>query len=158
MKIAAIIFGALAFVATAGGVFLFWVSSAFVCFDVCPPVSLAGRQLTGAAALTLGPGLLLSLAAWILTLIALRAEGRSAAFLVTLLTPVVVIIVAALTLYIAGGSFAPVANSGPPEVAPADRQVSSDWISATRYAAIPLIIWPLVSLIEVLIALRQRRN
>ncbi|HEU0026666.1 MAG TPA: hypothetical protein VFQ25_06075 [Ktedonobacterales bacterium] len=151
MRIAAIILGALALVATAGGIFFYWIASAFICFDVCPPVSFVGQRLSSAAALSLGPGLLLSLAACILSLLALRAQGRSTAFLVTLAAPFVVIIAAVLILYVAGGSLTPVAVSGPPEVAPANRQVSSDWLNATRYAVMPLIIWPLVSFIAVLL-------
>ncbi len=150
MRIAAIILGGLALAGTATGIFFYWIGSAFICFDVCPPVSSIGPQLLRAAALSLSPGLLLSLAAWILSLITLRAGGRSTAFLVTLLTPIIVIIAAALTLSIAGGSFTPVAVSGPPEVAPAGRQVSTDWINATRYAAAPLVIWPAATCIAIL--------
>lgn len=157
MRIAAIILGALALVATAAGIFFYWIGSALICLDVCPPVSSAGQQLSSAAALSLGPGLLLSLAACILSLIALRAQGRSTAFIVTLATPFVAIALAALVLYIAGGSLTPVA-AGPTDAAPADRQVSSDWINATRYAVMPLVIWPLVSFIAALLRPAKRQG
>lgn len=158
MRIAAIILGAIALLTIQVEVFFFWISSAFICFDACPPVSSIGPQLLHTAALSLGSGLLLSLVAWILSLIVLRAEGRSTAFLVTLLTPIVVIIAAALTLYIAGGSFTPVAATGGESPAPADPQVSSDWIRATSYAVFPLIIWPFVSFITALWRLVRPRG
>ena len=157
MRIAAIILSALALVATAAGIFFYWIGSAFICFDVCPPVSFAGQRILSAAALTLGPGLLLSLAACILSLIALRAQGRSTAFVIALATPFVVIALAALILYIGGGSLTPVA-AGPTDVAPANRQVSFDWLNATRYAVMPLVIWPLVSLIAALLRPAQRQS
>jgi hypothetical protein len=157
MRIAAIILGVLALIATAVGIFFYWIGSALICLDACPPVSSVGPQLLRAAALSLGPGLLLSLAACILSLAVLRAQGRSTAFIVTLVTPFVAIALAALILYIAGGSLTPVA-AGPADVAPANRQVSSDWVNATRYAVMPLVIWPLISLIAALLRPVQRRS
>ncbi len=157
MRRTAIILSALAVFALGAGMFAYWIGSAFICFDVCPPVSLAGQLLLRVVGVTLCPGLLLSLTACILSLTVLRAQGRSTAFLVSLMTPFVVIAVAALILYIAGGSLTPVA-AGPADVAPANRQVSSDWINATRYAVMPLVIWPLVSLIAILLRPAQRRS
>lgn len=147
MRIAAIIVSVLALIAMAGGVFFFWIVSAFMCFDVCPSVTFAGQQLPRIIALTLGPGVILSLAAWIISLLYTRANGRSAVFIVTLIAPIVLAIAVILILLLAGGSLTPVAVSGPPEVAPANRQVSIDWLDVTRYAVMPLVIWPLISLI-----------
>lgn len=136
--------------AIAGGVFVYWIGSAFICVDACPPISSANQQLPVLVAITLGPGLLLSLSAWILSLLYTRSQNRPRFFIAIIATPVAVALALALILYITGGSFTPVAVSGPLEVAPASRQISSDWLNATRYAVIPLIIWPLVSFIAAL--------
>ena len=120
MRIAAIILGVLALLASAGGIFAYWIGSAFICVDVCPPVSFASQQLPVLAAFTLGPGILLSLAAWILSLLYVRSQGRWTFFIALIVTPVAVAIAVALILYLAGGSFTPVANAGPSDVAPAN--------------------------------------
>ena len=150
MRITAILLGGLALLAIAGGIFVYWLGSTFICVDVCPPISSANQQLPVLVAVTLGPGLLLSLAAWILSLLYTRSQNRPRFFIAIILTPVAAALAVALILYITSGSFTPIAVSGPPEVAPASRQISSDWLNATRYAVIPLIIWPLVSFIAAL--------
>ncbi len=158
MRLAAIIVSVLAIVTMAGGIFMFWIVSAYMCFDVCPSVTSAGQQLPRIIALTLGPGFLLSLAAWVLSLFYTRSQGLAPVFIASIVTPIAVAIAVALILYFAGGSFAPLAVSGPPEVAPADRQVSSDWLNVARYAVMPLVIWPLVSLIAALLRSSQPRG
>jgi hypothetical protein len=146
MKLAALILSILALLATLGGMFAYGVGAAFICFDVCPPVSSASQQLPILTAATLGPGYLLSLAAWIVGLLYIRGQGRVAWFIVLMVTPLVVVAAIVALLLIVGGSLAPVAVAGPAEVAPTDRQISVDWLTATTYAIIPLIAWPIVSL------------
>jgi hypothetical protein len=151
MRLAAIILSVLAFFALGAGIFFYWVGSAFICFDVCPPVSSAGQQLLRVVTVSLGPGLLLALAAWITGLLYLRAGGRRGAYIATLVTPLVLVAVVALIMLLAGGSLTPVAVAGPPEIAPAYRQLSSDWLNVTRYAVTPLAIWAVVIFIAVLL-------
>ena len=158
MRLAAILLGIFALLAIAGGIFAYWIGSAFLCVDVCPPVSFAEQQLPVLAAFTLGPGLLLSLAAWILSLLYVWSQGRTTIFIALLTTPLIVAIAGVLILLLAGGSLTPVAVSGPPEVAPADRQISSEWLDVTRYAVLPLLLWPLVSFLAALLLPAQSRG
>ncbi len=158
MRITSIILSPLAAFALIAGMFAYWIGSVVICIDACPSVSLAGQPLLRVVGVTLGPGQLLALAACIVSLLVLRAQDRSTTFLVALMAPFIVFAVAALVLYIVGGSLTPVAAAGWESVAPPDRQVSPDWINATRYAVMPIVIWPLVSLIALLLSPAQRRS
>lgn len=150
MRLTAIILSVLAFFALVSSIFIYWFGSAFFCFDVCQPASSVGPQLLRLGAMIFGPGLIISLVAWIFALLYVRAEGHTIAFIVILATPFVVVAVAALIMLLAGGSLTPVAVSGPPEVALAERQLSADWLNVTRYAVAPLFIWPVVTFIAAL--------
>ena len=76
MRLTSVILSALAFFTLVGGVYFYWIGSAFICFDNCPPVSIASQQLLRLVAVALGPGLLLSFAAWILSLLYTRSQNR----------------------------------------------------------------------------------
>jgi hypothetical protein len=154
VKVAALIVNILAALAALGGMFVYALGSTFICVDVCPSVSSASQQLPVVAGVTLGPGILLSLAACILSMLYVRSQGRPVWFVLTLVTPLAVGATIVTLLLLLGGSLTPVAVSGPADVAPADRQVSVTWLTATTYAVIPLLVWPLVSLAAAL----TRRN
>ncbi|HEU0026665.1 MAG TPA: hypothetical protein VFQ25_06070 [Ktedonobacterales bacterium] len=151
MRTAAIILSVLALTVTALGMLAYVYGESFLCFSRCPSVSSAGEAVVVWGAIALGPALLLSLVAWILSLLLARARGRSTAFIVTLMTPIAVIAAGALILYLIGG-VAPVAAAGDMTFPPADRQVSDGWVGASFVAPGPLIIWPLVSFVVALMS------
>lgn len=154
MKLAALIVSILAIMGVAVGVFVYWIGSALVCVDVCPPVSSAGQQVGSVFAVTLGPGLLLTLVAMALTLLAARGEGHGALRGALIASPFVAAIAALAVLLLAGGSLTPVA-AGPVDVPLDARQVSSDWMNATRYAVLPLLVWPLMTLVATIASVRR---
>jgi hypothetical protein len=102
-------------------------------------------------AIFLGPGLLLSLAASVVSILAMRADGRTTALIVTSAAPLIALVAVALLMYFVAGSFTPLANPGPPEVAAVDRQLSQTWLSGVSYAVIPLVFWPLATFLATLI-------
>lgn len=151
MRLTAIVLASVATLTLAGGIFGYWLGAAFICFDVCPPAATFTPTWLRMLAIFLGPGLLLSIAASITGVLSLRAEGRGVALIIAVVAPIIAIVALALVMQFVAGSFTPLVNAGPPEVAPADRQLSQVWLGATNYAVIPLIIWPIAALLTALI-------
>ena len=151
MRLTALILGGVATLALGAGIFGYWLGVAFTCFDVCPPASTFTPTWLRMMAIFLGPGLLLSLGASVFSILTLRAEGRTTALIVASAAPIVALVAATLIMYFGAGSFVPLANPGPVDVAEADRQLSQAWLGATNYAVIPLVVWPLAAFLATLI-------
>jgi hypothetical protein len=151
MRLTAIILAAIATLAIMAGIFGYWLGTAFACFDVCPPASTFTPTWLRMIAIFLGPGFILSLAATVFTILAARADGRTTTLIVAIVAPIIAVVALALIMYFFAGSFTPLANSGPPEVAEAARQLSQAWLNGTAYAVIPLVFWPLATFLAVLI-------
>lgn len=151
MRLTAIILAGIGTLALGAGIFGYWIGVGLACFDVCPPASTFTPTWLRMIGIFLGPGLLISLAASVFAILALRAEGRSTALIVAIAAPLVALIAAALLMYFGAGSFTPLANPGPAEVAEAQRQLSHDWLNGTNYAVIPLVLWPLATFLATLI-------
>jgi hypothetical protein len=160
MRRAAVIVAMLAFIATMVGMLIYWLSTSFLCFDVCPSVGSAIQLVVSGAVASLAPGVILSFAAWVLCFFAIRGQRRVALLLTLLLvTPVVVVLISALMLFLAGGSsFAPVAAAGGETLPPAQRQVTAVWVSSAAYSAGPLLFWPVVSLVVALLTAPRSRG
>lgn len=151
MRLTAIILAGIGTLALGAGIFGYWIGAALTCFDVCPPASTFTPTWLRMLGLFLGPGLLLSLVASVLAIVSLRAEGRSTALIIAIAAPIVALGAWALLMYFSAGSFTPLANPGPAEVAVADRQLSHDWLNGVNYAVIPLVVWPLATFLAALI-------
>lgn len=136
MRVTALILAAIATLTMDAGIFIYWAQTAFACFDVCPPASTFANTWLRMLATSVLPGIILAVAASVVAIIALRAERRSAALVVAVLTPILSAVAVALTLYFVAGGFTPLANPGPPEVAPQDRQLWQPWIGGTAYAVL----------------------
>jgi hypothetical protein len=150
VKAAALVWSILAIVAGAVCWFAFDFGLLTICFDACLPVSRAVPQLFIVAGVTLGPGILVSLLAWILGLFYLRSQGRAVWFRILVGTPLVAVVAMLPIMYLTGHSLAPTTEYSAPQPL-----IDRHWLAGPLYAIIPLMIaWPITCLIAALT--RQR--
>lgn len=143
MKITAIAMGIVATIAMGAAIYFYWILQALICFDACPSVAEAGAIIGRSALYTLAPAVVVAGVSWAITLRLARAQNRATAFVLVLIAPMIVTMVGVAILFFVGGSLTPVGISYPP----GNSQVSTHWLAAVDYAIVPLIVWPLFSLI-----------
>lgn len=155
MRIASIILAAVATLVIDVGLYFYVTANAISCIQSCPSIPDFTAQWMRTILYALGPGILLSLIATALGLLASRLKPRSAVFIVTLLAPVVVAALIALIMQFVAGSFLPVAGVG---VNPTYIPLSFTWILGATLAATPLAAWPLATFVaQVASTLRARK-
>jgi hypothetical protein len=148
MKVAALVWCILALLTGLVCWVAYLIGLLAICFDTCLPVSSATPQLFAIAGVTLGPGILVSLLAWILSLLYLRGQRRGIWFRILAITPLMAVVAAIPILYLTGHSLIPVADFGEPGVVFPQPLIDRNWLSATAYAIIPLMIaWPTACLV-----------
>lgn len=154
MRIAAIISAALATLALYAGLFFYFLTELFACFDYCPPVSSYTDQWYTTVAMWLAPGVGLAVVASALAIIAMRLERRTTALILAVAVPILSVIAVVLLLAFVAGGLTPIANMSAPAADPSEPVVSSAWITGSIFASLPLGIWPLATFLIALIIIK----
>jgi hypothetical protein len=157
MKIAALVWSVLAIAAALIACIAYQLGLATICFDVCLPLSAAGPELAHVITGTLGPSVLCSLLAWILSLFYLYGQRRRVWFSVLAVTPLIVVLAALLTLYLTAGSLTPIADTSL-TIVPPEPLISRSWLSDTPGAIIWLAVWPIMSFLAALTRQQARAS
>lgn len=157
MLLVSVILVALATVALDIGVFYYLVDMIFSCsHQYCSPLAGYAEVFLGTATTTLGPGLVLTVAATFCALFALRRASQSQSRFMLVAIPVVAVIFAAL-MTAGSGSLLPFAATAYARYDPTFATlVSPDWVGAATWAALPLAFWPIASFFVLLPHLLRR--
>jgi hypothetical protein len=152
MRVAALIAAAIASLAVDAGIFIYWIGSDLACLTTCPPADSYTGAWLRLIDTTLSPGLLLSVVASALTIIALSAQRRTAPLIMVIATPLIIAVAVILILRFVVGGLTPIASPPLPQDPLAPLEVSRQWLQFQIYAALPLALWPFATF---LLALRR---